>query len=126
MRLAALPFLLALPAIASACSSSDGLIAACTSVAPLSVVVTVRDSASGQAAAHGAIGTLIGAGVDDTLAHNDSLTLSGGNQTGTFTVSIDRPGYLTWTTADVSVTQKGPCGNVIPVQLSARLQRATP
>jgi hypothetical protein len=92
----------------------------------LSVVVTVRDSISGQAAADGAIGTLIGSSVDDTLRHTDSLTLSGGDQTGTFTVHIDRPGYLTWTASDVRVTEVGPCGNVIPEQLSARLQPATP
>ena len=84
---------LALGWIVSACSS-EGVIAACTAAPALSVVVTVRDSISGQAAADGAIGTLVGAGVDDTLTQIDSLTLSGGNQTGTFTVTIDRPGYL--------------------------------
>ena len=88
--------------------------------------MTVRDSVSGKAAADNSIGTLVGAGVDDTLFHVDSLTLEGGTQLGTFTVTIDRPGYLTWIAANVMVTQKGPCGNVLPVQLTARLQPATP
>jgi hypothetical protein len=113
--------------LALGCSvNAEGVMAACTAAPPLSVEVTVRDSTTGQAAADGAIGTLVGAGVDDTLTQNDSLTLSGGNQTGTFIVTIDRPGYLTWTAADVRVTVGGPCGNVIPVQLKARLQREIP
>lgn len=118
--------LAALAGLASACGADQGPIAACTSVAPLSVVVTVRDSTSGAAAANDAIGTLVGSGVDDTLSHADSLTLLGGDQLGTFTVTIDRPGYLTWTAPDVQVTQKGSCGNVIPVRLTAKLQPATP
>jgi hypothetical protein len=117
----------ALAGLASGCEAADqGPTASCTSVAPLSVVVTVRDSVSGAAAADGAIGTLLGSGVDDTLSHADSLTLLGGDQLGTFTVTIDRPGYLTWSAADVQVTQKGSCGNVIPVRLTAKLQPATP
>jgi hypothetical protein len=118
--------LLALGWIASACVSDVAPEAACESVGSPSVVVTVRDSTSGQAAADGAIGTLVGAGVDDTLTRTDSLTLIGGNQTGTYTVTIDRPGYLTWTAINIRVTEIGPCGQVIPVQLNARLQRETP
>ena len=68
----------------------------------------------------------MGADVDDTLEHVDSLRIRGGDQTGTFTVTIDRPGYLTWSASNVHVTEQGPCGNVIPVDLSAKLQPATP
>jgi hypothetical protein len=125
-RLAAISCLVTLGWIVNGCTADSGPIASCTSVAPLAVVVTVRDSISGAAAADGAIGTLVGAGVDDTLQQTDSLTLIGGNQLGTYTVTIDRPGYLTWTEANVRVTETGTCGNVLPVQLSARLQPATP
>ena len=126
-RAATLICVAALAGIASSCGAADqGPIAECTSVAPLSVVVTVRDSVSGAAAAAGAIGTLVSGSVDDTLAHTDSLTIEGGDQLGTFTVTINRAGYLTWTASDVHVTEKGPCGNVIPVRLNARLQPATP
>lgn len=115
----------ALLLIASRCST-EILTGKCTAPAPRSVVVTVRDSVSGKAAADNAIGTLVGAGVDDTLFHVDSLTLEGGTLLGTFTVRIEKPGYLTWIANDVMVSQKGPCGNVLPVQLTARLQPATP
>jgi hypothetical protein len=92
----------------------------------MAVEVAVRDSITGQAAADSAIGTLVGAGVDDTLRHFDALTLFGGDQLGTYTVTIDRPGYLTWSATDVHVTKVSECGNVIPVQLSAKLQPAAP
>ncbi|HEV7705302.1 MAG TPA: hypothetical protein VGO46_13465 [Gemmatimonadaceae bacterium] len=89
-------------------------------------MVTVRDSVSGHAAADGAIGTLVGSGVDDTLEHLDSLTIGGGDRTGTYTVTIDRPGYLRWSVSNVHVTHVAKCGNVVPVDLSAKLQPATP
>jgi hypothetical protein len=114
----------ALAGLASGCGSSTP-VGFCAAARSLSVIVTVRDSISGQAAADGAIGTLVGGSVDDTLFQTDSLTLAGGDATGTFTVHVDRPGYLTWSASDVHVTQQGPCGNVIPVQLSAKLQPAT-
>jgi hypothetical protein len=120
----ALVFLAALAAIASGCGSSN-LVGFCSAPRSLSVVVTVRDSTSGQAAADAAIGTLVGGSVTDTLIQTDSLTLVGGDATGTFTVHVEHPGYLRWTASDVHVTQQGPCGNVIPVQLSAKLQPAT-
>jgi hypothetical protein len=92
----------------------------------MAVVVTVRDSTTGQAAADGSIGVLTGASVDDTLINADSLTLLGGEKTGTFTVTIDKPGYLTWTASNIHVTEVGECGNVLPVDLSAKLQPAPP
>jgi hypothetical protein len=125
-RIAALICIAAVAGLASSCGAADqGPNRGCAARAPLSVIVTVRDSTSGAAAADGALGTLVGSGVDDTLFHVDSLTLQGGDQPGTFTVTIDHSGYLTWTSPDVHVTQKGICGNVIPVQLSAKLQAAS-
>jgi hypothetical protein len=113
--------------VLSSCGSDSQFpIGACAAPKSLAVEVTVRDSISGQAAADGAIGVLTGAAVDDTLAHADSLTLLGGDKLGTYTVTIDRPGYLTWIASDVRVTDVGMCGNVVPVKLSAKLQRATP
>jgi hypothetical protein len=47
-----------------------------------------------------------------------------GDRVGTFTITIDRPRYQTWVRSDVQVSLKGPCGNVIPVRIAARLQRA--
>ncbi|MEP7066940.1 MAG: hypothetical protein ABI889_12965, partial [Gemmatimonadota bacterium] len=74
----------------------------------------------------GATGTLVGAGISVALIQDDSLTLEGGAQLGTFTVTVERAGYLTWSALNVLVSDKGPCGNVLPVQLSARLQPAPP
>jgi hypothetical protein len=124
-RLSAVSCVVGFGWIISSCGSDtpSGFCAAPRSVA---VEISVRDSSSGLAAADGAIGTLVGASVDDTLDHNDSLRISGGDQTGKYTVTIDKPGFLTWRVSDVQVTQQGPCGNVIPVDLSALLQRATP
>jgi hypothetical protein len=48
----------------------------------------------------------------------------GGDRLGTYTVTIDRPGYLTWSVSDVHVTEVGGCGSVTPVRLSAKLQPA--
>ena len=125
-RFAMLSVLLGLGWVLAGCGSDNDLKGACAAPKSESVVVTVRDSISGQAAADGAIGTLVGAGIDDTLEHLDSLRIRGGDETGTFTVTIDRPGYLTWSASDVHVMAQGPCGNVIPVDLSAKLQPATP
>jgi hypothetical protein len=111
----------------SACGSDSSFpTGRCLAAMPLAVEVAVRDSTTGQAAADSAIGTLVGAGVDDTLRHFDALTLFGGDQLGTYTVTINRPGYLTWSATNVHVTEVGECGNVIPVQLSAKLQPAAP
>ncbi|MBA2684305.1 MAG: hypothetical protein H0U66_07440 [Gemmatimonadaceae bacterium] len=98
----------------------------CTAPKSEAVVISVRDSTSGLPAADGAIGMLSGAGVDDTLEHLDSLRIRGGDQTGTYSVTIDKPGYRTWAKSNVHVTEQGPCGNVIPVDLSALLQPSAP
>jgi hypothetical protein len=97
----------------------------CPAITRPAAIVTVRDSVTGSAAADGAIATLVDSGVDDTLFQVDSLTLAGGFHTGTFTATIDRPGYLTWVAHDVHVEKEaGPCGLLIPAQLQARLQPA--
>jgi hypothetical protein len=125
-RCAAAPLCVAAVAVLSSGCGAGNLVASCAAPPSLSVVVTVRDSISGSAAADSATGTLVGDTVNDTLLHGDSLTLQGGNQLGTFTVTIERPAYLTWVASNVQVTKEGPCGNVIPVQLTARLQPETP
>ena len=110
--------------VASCDSDSSGPNGGCLSKGSLAVVITVRDSISGDAAADGALGILTGAGVDDTLINSDALTLLGGNKIGTYTVTIDKRGYLRWTASNVHVTKIGACASVIPVDLSAKLQPA--
>jgi hypothetical protein len=50
----------------------------------------------------------------------------GGTRLGTYSVAIEHSGYDSWTTSGVNVTQLGSCGNVLPVQLTAKLQPAMP
>jgi hypothetical protein len=109
----------------SSCNSAS-LIAACTAAPSRAIVVSVRDSTTGAPAATDAFGTIKSAGVVDTLQHSDSLKMFGGTELGTCDVDIERAGYLPWTASSVHVTETGMCGNVVPVQLSARLQPATP
>jgi hypothetical protein len=109
-----------------ACGGDYGPVAQCSAAPSLAVRITVRDSVSDAAAADGAIGTLMGSSSTDTLAHEDSLTLFGGNQLGTYTVRIERAGYLTWMRSDVRVTKVSVCGSVVPVELTAKLQSLTP
>jgi hypothetical protein len=96
----------------------------CTAPAPIAVEVTVTDSVSGQALADSASGSVETAGVADSLHHitNSTTLLMGGTRLGNYTVTVSRPGYATWQRSNVSVTQTGPCGNVLPVALDALLQ----
>ena len=48
--------------------------------------------------------------------------LEGGDKLGTYAITLERPGYQDWIRANIEVTQQGPCGNVIPVKLTALLQ----
>lgn len=125
-RLCTIACLITLGWFAASCGSDSPTAGYCAAPRSEAVEVTVRDSVSGQAAADGAVGTLVGSGVDDTLGHFDSLRIGGGDRTGTYSVTIDRPGYLTWSVSHVHVDAVGPCGNVIPVDLSAKLQPETP
>ena len=126
-RLAMLACVVGIGCIVASCNSdSSGPTGRCLSQGSIAVVITVRDSISGDAAADGALGILTGAGVDDTLINSDALTLLGGDKTGTYTVTIDKPGYLRWSASSVHVTEVGECGNVIPVDLTAKLQPAPP
>lgn len=124
-RITTLALLAAVALLVGACNSQR-LTAACTGIPSRAIVVAVRDSLSGAAAADNSLGTITMGGVVDTLVQSDSLLLFGGTRLGTYDVKIERPGYLDWTLAGVHVTQLGSCGNVVPVQLSARLQPATP
>ncbi len=124
-RLIALTCVAALAVALSGCSNAEQ-IGFCAAPAPLAVIVTVRDSISGTGAATNALGTIVGNSVVDTLIQRDSLTFEGGDRLGTFTVTIEKPGYFTWSRANVRVTQTGPCGNVLPVSLTALLQPQTP
>jgi hypothetical protein len=94
----------------------------CTATVPIAVAVAVRDSVSGRALADSASGTVRLGTVADTLLHEDSITLYGGRQIGTYDVEILRPGYRPWSRLGVAANQTGMCGNVVTVALIAQLQ----
>ena len=63
-----------------------------------------------------------GAYVDSLRRFPSDTVFEGGDQLGTYVVSVERPGYHAWIRTNVQVTQQGPCGNVVPVRLTALLQ----
>jgi hypothetical protein len=111
--------------LAFACTpDANNPIAGCTAPMSEAVVVVVNDSISGASVADGARGVAqAGAYVDSLQLFFPPPRLAGGKQLGTYMVIVDRPGYHEWVRTDVVVSQQGPCGNVIPVQLTALLQR---
>jgi hypothetical protein len=116
---------LALAVTAGGACGSSVPIGYCAALPSIAVELTVRDSVSGTGVADSATGTVAAASYQDSLHHvqsSDSL-LWGGEQLGTYTVTIHRPAYATWTKANVLVSRRAPCGNVIPVQLVALLVR---
>lgn len=119
--------LFSLAALAAAsCShgagATTGPVAYCSATRPIAVSIAVRDSVSGRALADSATGTAQAADAPEPLVRVDSLTMWGGDQLGTYAVTVDRTGYRTWTQSGVAVTQTGACGNPVTVSLVARLQ----
>lgn len=124
-RSAALVLLAGMVWVADSCDSRR-VIGQCAGVPSRAIVVAVRDSTTGAAAADGAFGTIESGARVDTLTQSDSLLMFGGDRLGTYSVNIEHAGYDTWTATGVAVTQLSSCGNVLPVQLTARLQPTMP
>jgi hypothetical protein len=117
-------------AIVASCARDDngGMLssvpnAACSATRPIALAITVRDSISGRALADSASGSFRVDAITDTLMRYDSLTLIGGPIVGSYDVTVQRPGYRTWTAFGISATQTRECGGVAPVKLTAPLQR---
>ncbi len=97
----------------------------CLAPAPIAVIVTVNDSISGASVVDSARGVAkLGTEVDSLWLSAPPPVLLGGTKLSTYQVIVDRPGYREWIKTNVVVSQQGPCGNTIPVQLTALLQRA--
>lgn len=95
----------------------------CTAPASIAIELNVLDSATGAGIADSASGTVATTNYQDSLIRVSDTEMLGGNQLGSYTVAVQRPGYAGWSKTGVSVSRSGPCGNVIPVTLSARLAR---
>jgi len=115
-------------ALAAACSSSVS--DPCGNPAGpqylVAIQVTVTDSISGLTKADSASGTMTSATASDSLWHIflPTTMLTGIGDSGTYVVTVDRPGYQQWTKDSVVVTKTGSCGVLVPAKLSARLQPA--
>ncbi len=97
----------------------------CLATRPIAVIVAVNDSVSGVSVTDSARGVAqVGAEVDSLRLSTSPPRLLGGTKLGTYQVIIDRPGYREWSRSGVVVSQQGACGNPIPVQLVALLQRS--
>ena len=113
---------------ALACSSSDKCIPLPLE-APIAyepaVMIGVSDSISGKPIADSAGGTIHSStSASDSLRHwypPDSV-LIGDLGPGWFTVTVQRPGYLTWVRKNV-IVKSNACGGAVTTNLSARLQR---
>lgn len=112
-------------ACAACQSSTSPRIGECTAAQSTAIELDVRDSISGAGLADSATGSVITSSYQDSLHHvgNDSI-LWGGNQLGTYTVTVHHSSYADWIKSGVVVSREGSCGNVVPVQLTALLSRA--
>ena len=124
MRLAPLLPLLAL-ATGCAVDQAGPPIGVCLAPRSIAIIATVLDSASGTSIADSAYGVVqAGADVDSLRRTAPPPVLLGGTKLGTYQVTIDRPRYDEWTRTNIVVSQQGPCGNTIPVRITALLQPA--
>lgn len=103
----------ALGFVLTACG--DGVGPVCTAEAVFGLNLSVRDI-SGAPAAQGAIGVAIDGAYADTLEVFGDTQMAGAvERAGTYEVTVSKPGYATWTTTGVTVTEDE-C-HVIPVLL---------
>jgi hypothetical protein len=102
----------------------------CPGMITVTAMVTVRDSASGAPLATGATATLREGGYSETLVvtgwdgsppslETASMLSSQSSRPGTYTVTVQRPGYATWTKSGVAV-KRTDCG-IATAQLIAKL-----
>ena len=93
----------------------------CTKEFVYGLHTTIRDAATNQAIAQEAILTLQDGSYEEVVTDSwDGLTLVGaGERPGTYTVTVERSAYLTWSVSGLEITADE-C-HVIPVSLAIRL-----
>jgi hypothetical protein len=124
-RIALLACGILLPAILSGCDIMDPGV--CTTDVQPAIVVQVRDAATQAPAAAGATGVLNDGSFTDAMQPADlsenTLELFGAlERPGTYTVTVDKPGYQQWKQERVRVRDAS-C-HVQTVTLQANLVRA--
>jgi hypothetical protein len=110
-------------ALLSGCDS-QGPNTACAAPRSIAIQLTVTDSTTGAGIADSAYGLIVSGTYSDSLHHvvPSPTLLIAGDSLGTYSVTVQRPGYADWTRQGVSVSQVGLCGNVLPVALDVPLQ----
>ena len=113
--------------LGSGCGSSDGV--GCTANIVDGIVVSVVDAVTHAPIAAGAVGTIQDGSFTGTLspfsfdASGNTIALAGAQErTGTYTVRIEKTGYMPYVMPNVTVT-KNVC-HVNTVALTAQLQPA--
>ena len=115
------------------------VVAGCGATCPLGIspgiIVEIREAGSGRSAASGALGLVFrGTVVADTLrsygAEYDTSIATLSSQrigAGRYRVTIERPGFATWTRDNVEVlAARGDCGGVRTTHLRADLTIDSP
>ncbi|MCG8469403.1 MAG: carboxypeptidase-like regulatory domain-containing protein [Gemmatimonadetes bacterium] len=102
----------------SACGDTPEPIV-CTDEFVYGLIVDVHEG-SGGPGTEGAVGVAIDGSFADTLQSFDSVRMVGaGERSGTYDVTIEKDGFATWSTANITVTADE-C-HVTPVRLDAVL-----
>ena len=114
--------ILSLLACAAGCGQPTPPIGYCSAPRSIAVEITVLDSVSLSPRADSAFGVIQAGSALDSLHRFAESVLYGGTNLGTYQVTIHRPGYRDWSRTNIAVSKQGPCGNTIPVELTARLQ----
>jgi hypothetical protein len=100
-----------------ACSNPFGGSYACTADFRPAIEVEIRDAGTGAPLAHAATGVVRDGAYADSLRPARSLSSdpasmvsrsAAGERPGTYSVEVQRGGYLTWTASNVSV-ERGRC-----------------
>jgi hypothetical protein len=106
--------------IVPACQNSP-TVAYCAAPRSIAVLLTALDSITRVSVADSAHGVVQSGTYVDSLRLSFGV-LEGGTKLGAYQVTVERAGYRQWIRSNVQVTRQGPCGNVIPVQMTALLQ----
>lgn len=110
-----------------ALAACNNITNACSSVLGEGISLQVRDSVSDVVLRHDSTSSLIyrldgGVPQSSSVIYPDRLAIFG---SGTFDLTLNKPGYRTWTRSGVKVEKSGgSCGQPISVSLIARLVKS--
>jgi hypothetical protein len=105
----------------SSCQKPTGL---CPLVRSFSLSVTVRDSVSGAVLPNTVIRASEGTRTDSVVVGPDAAyPVMFAWDAGTYDVTVQAPGYTTWTSTQTVTYSNQPCGRSVPLAVTALMQR---